>query len=109
MILIYYLHVEHQISSSDELDDKEESAWSLEAGMETHQERVVGGCLEHVLLCLDPVNVLVVGDQLLLDHLHGVDPLGGLELHHQHLGVGSSPDDLDHVEVTQLDHILVAL
>ena len=103
------LHVEHEVAAADELDDEEESAGSLEAGVETHEEGVVGGRLEDVLLRLHPVDVLVVGDKLLLDHLHGVDPLGGLELHHQHLGVGAAADDLDHVEVAEADHVGLVL
>ncbi len=33
-------------------------AWALEAGVKSHQERVIGGYLKHVFLCLYPVNVL---------------------------------------------------
>ena len=53
--------------------------------MESDEEGVVGGGLEDVLLGLHPVDVLVVRHQLLLDHLHRVDPLVLLQLHHQHL------------------------
>ena len=33
-------------------------ALCLEAGVESHQEGVIGGLLKHMLLCLDPVYVL---------------------------------------------------
>lgn len=52
------LHVEHEISAAHKLYDEEESGWRLEAGVQTHQEGVVGGRLKHVLLGLHPVNVL---------------------------------------------------
>ena len=35
------LHVEHEISSSNKFNDKEKSAWRLEARMQSDQERVV--------------------------------------------------------------------
>lgn len=35
------LHMEHEISSSNKFNDKEESAWRLEARMQPHQEGVV--------------------------------------------------------------------
>ena len=57
----------------------------LEAAVQPDEEGVVGGGLEDVLLGLHPVDVLVVRHQLLLDHLHRVDPLVLLQLHHQHL------------------------
>lgn len=52
------LHVEHEVTTTHKLYDKEESGWSLEAGMQTHQEGMVGGSLKHVFLSLNPVNVL---------------------------------------------------
>lgn len=66
------LHVEHQIPSPDELDHEEQSARCLEAGVQADQEWVVRGGLEHVFLSLNPVDVLVVGDERLLYHLHSV-------------------------------------
>lgn len=54
---------------------------------------MVRGGLEHVLLRLDPVDVLVVGDERLLDDLHRVDAARLLQLHHQHLGVAAAADD----------------
>ena len=57
----------------------------LEAAVQPDEEGVVGGGLEDVLLGLHPVDVLVVRHQLLLDHLHGVDALVLLQLHHQYL------------------------
>ena len=97
--------MEHQISASHKLDDKEESAGSLEAGMKTDKEGMVARRLEDVFLCLDPVNVLVVCDQFFLDNFHCVDSLGRLQLHHQDLGVRPSANDLDHVEVAEADHV----
>ena len=82
------LNVEHQVAASDKLDHKEESARRLEAGVETNQELVIGGRLEEVLLCLHQLN---------LDHLHGVDSPGSLQLDHKDLGVGS----------LAYDHVLV--
>lgn len=35
------LHMEHEISSSNKFNDKEESAWRLEARMQPHQKGVV--------------------------------------------------------------------
>lgn len=52
------LHVEHQVTTTHKLYNKEESGRSLEAGMQTHQEGMVGGSLKHVLFSLNPVNVL---------------------------------------------------
>ena len=52
------LHVEHEVSAADELDDEEEARGRLEAGVEAHQERVVRRSLEHVFLGLNPVNIL---------------------------------------------------
>lgn len=52
------LHVEHQVTATDKLYDKEESGRSLEAGMQTHQEGMIGGSLKHMFLSLNPVNVL---------------------------------------------------
>lgn len=52
------LHVEHEISAAHKLYDEEESGRRLEAGVQTHQEGVVGGRLKDVLLGLHPVNVL---------------------------------------------------
>lgn len=52
------LHVEHKVTTAHKLYDEEESGRSLEAGMQTHQEGMVGGGLKHVFLSLNPVNVL---------------------------------------------------
>ena len=52
------LHVEHEVAAADELDDEEEPRRSLEAAVQAHQERVVRGRLEHVLLRLHPIDVL---------------------------------------------------
>lgn len=52
------LHVEHEVAAADELDDKEQPGRRLEAGVEPHQERMVRGRFEDVLLRLNPVNVL---------------------------------------------------
>lgn len=69
--------------------------------MQTHEERVIGGRLEDVLLRLHPVNVLVVGDQRLLDHLHRVDSPRALQLDHQHLGVRATTDNPDQLKVAE--------
>lgn len=50
--------MEHKVSTAHKLYDKEESGRSLEAGMQTHQEGMIGGSLKHVFLGLNPVNVL---------------------------------------------------
>jgi hypothetical protein len=86
------LHVEHEVATSDELDDEEEPRGSLEAGVEADEEGVIRGRLEHVLLRLHPVDVLVVGDQGLLYHLHSVNALRLLQLDHEDLGVGAASD-----------------
>ena len=44
---------------------------------------------------------LVVMDQLLLYHLHGIDLVVLLQPHQQDLGVAPAPDDPDQVEVLQ--------
>ena len=67
--------------------------------MQPDKEWVVGGRLEDVFLRLDPVNVLVVGDHLLLDDLHGVQPTGLFQLHHQDFGVAAPPNHPDQVKV----------
>ena len=46
---------------------------------------------------------LVVIDQLLLHHLHGVDALRLLQLHQQHLGVAASADHPQQIEVGQAE------
>merc|ERR1719270_1349493 len=56
------LHVEHQVSSADKLNHKEQPAWSLEAGMKTRQEGMIGRCFKHMFLCLHPVDVFIVSD-----------------------------------------------
>ena len=125
------LHVEHQVSPADELDHEEEAGSSLEAGVEPHQERVVGSRLEHVFLRLNPVDILrkkkrrikiqtfffmaawknfsvvthlVIRDQLLFDDFHGVDPPSLLEFHHEHLGVRAPTDHADQLEVIDRHH-----
>ena len=55
-------------------------AAGLEAGVQSHQEGVVGGLLKDVLLCLNPVNVLFVHHKVFLDHLHRIDAVGLLQL-----------------------------
>lgn len=75
----------HKIPASNELDDEEQPAGGLEAGVQPHQEGVVGGGLEHMLLRLHPVDVLVIRHQSLLDHLHRVHAFCALQFYHQHL------------------------
>ena len=55
-------------------------AAGLEAGVQSHQEGVVGGLLKHVLLRLNPVNVLFVHHKVFLDHLHCINAVGLLQL-----------------------------
>ena len=55
-------------------------AAGLEAGVQSHQEGVVGGLLKHMLLRLNPVNVLFVHHKVFLDHLHRIDAVGLLQL-----------------------------
>ena len=72
------LHVEHEVTTIDTLDHKEQPAerecvcvgvcgcgmaevspaLSLEAGVQAHKERVIGRLFKHMLLSLNPVNVL---------------------------------------------------
>jgi hypothetical protein len=54
---------------------------------------------------------LIICDELLLDDLHGVDPLRLLQLDHQDFGVTASTDDADQLEVVQRDdaHIVVGV
>ena len=63
------LHVEHQVPSPNKLNYKEQPRCRLEARVQAHEKRVVGSSLEHMLLCLDPINVLVVRHQFFLDYL----------------------------------------
>ena len=63
------LHVEHEVATAHKLYHKEESGRSLEAGVQTDEERVVAGRFEHVFLGLHPVDVLLVVHLLLLDYL----------------------------------------
>lgn len=95
------LHVEHEVAPAHELDDEEQPGGRLEARVQADEEGVVGGGLEDVLLRLHPVDVLVVGDEGLLYHLHGVDALCLLQLHHQHLGVGAAAYHSDQLEVVE--------
>lgn len=44
---------------------------------------------------------LVIVDQLLLHHLHGVDALRLLQLHQQYLGVATTTDHPQQIEVCQ--------
>ena len=71
----------------------------LEARVESHKERVVGGCLEDVFLRLHPVDVLIIRHHLLLDDFHGVNASRLLQLNHQNFGVAATPDHPDQVEV----------
>ena len=66
---------------------------------------MVAGRLKNMLLRLHPVDILVIRHQLLLYHLHRVDPLSRLELHHEDFCIGASADDLDQVEVSEGDHV----
>ena len=66
---------------------------------------MVAGRLKNMLLRLHPVDVLVIRHQLLLYHLHRVDPFRRLELHHEDLCIGATADDLDQVEVSEGDHV----
>lgn len=52
------LHMEHQISATDEFNDKEQSGRGLEAGVKADQKGMVGGRFENVLFRLHPINVL---------------------------------------------------
>ena len=52
---------------------------------------------------------LVIRDELLLDDLHRVDPLGGLELDHQDLCVAAAADHANQLEVVQRDHAHVVV
>lgn len=52
------LHVEHKVTTTHKLYHKEESGRSLEAGVQTHQEGVIGGSFKDMFLSLNPVNVL---------------------------------------------------
>lgn len=63
------LHVEHEIAAPDEFDDEEEPTGRLETGVKPNQEGVIGGGLKYVFFRLHPVDILVVRDQRLLDHL----------------------------------------
>ena len=97
------LHVVHQVTAAQVLDHEEETRVGLEAGVQAHQERMIGGLLEHVLLGLHPVDVLVVVDDRLLDHLHRVAFLGLLVLGEEHFGVRAAADHLDELELVQAD------
>ena len=52
------LHMKHEVAAAHELDDEKEPRGRLEAGMEAHQERMVGGRLKNVLFRLNPINIL---------------------------------------------------
>ena len=54
------LHMKHEVTPIDALNDEVESAVCLEAGVETHEERVIGRLLKDVLFRLHPVYVLQV-------------------------------------------------
>lgn len=75
----------HEIPTPNKLNDKEQSARRLEARVQPHKEGMVGGGLEHMLLCLHPIDVLVVCYQRLLDHLHCIHAFCALQFYHQDL------------------------
>ena len=93
------LHMKHKIATTHKFDDEKKPRGRLEARMEANKEGMVAGRLEDVFLRLDPVNVLVVSDHLLLDDLHGVEPTGLFQLHHQDFGVAAPTDHPDQVKV----------
>lgn len=95
------LHVEHEITTTNELNDKEEPGRCLETRVQSHEEGVIRGGFKDVLFRLNPVDVLVIGDQSFLDHFHRVDPLRLPELDHEDLGVRASSDNAYQLEVRQ--------
>jgi len=52
------LHMEHEVSSTDEFNYKEKSTRRLETGMEAHEERMVRRRFKDMLLRLYPINIL---------------------------------------------------
>lgn len=60
-------------------------------------------CIKPKLSVLDGTSIahLIIVDQLLLHHFHGVDPLGLLQLHQQHLCVAASSDHPQQLKVCQ--------
>ena len=85
MILVEFphaLHMEHQVTTSDEFDNEEQARFVLEAGVQAHEERIVRGRLEDMFLGLNPINVLVIVNERFLDDFHSVNSLGRLQFHH---------------------------
>ena len=54
------LHMEHEVASTDELNDEKQPRGRLKTRVKTNQERMVGRRLKHMLLRLHPVNVLQI-------------------------------------------------
>ena len=70
-----FLHVEHQISTVDVLDDEKQARRAWEAGMKSDKERMIRGCFENMLFSLNPVDVFFVANELFFDDFHRVKTL----------------------------------
>lgn len=64
---------------------------------------MVGGSLKDVLLCLHPVYILIICNEFLLDHFHGINSLRLFQFYQEDLSIAASPDDPDHLKVIQTD------
>jgi hypothetical protein len=51
--------MKHEVTPTNKLNDKEEAARGLEAGVEPNEEGMIGSCFKHMLLRLNPINILL--------------------------------------------------
>jgi hypothetical protein len=101
--LALLLHVIHEIAATQVLDNKKQSRLGLKARMKADEKRMICCLFEHVLFRLDPVDVLVVVERRLLDHLHSIALVRFLVFDQKDFGIRTTPDDFDQVELVQAD------
>jgi|SRR5690242_11178 len=97
------LDMQHQVSTADVLHDEVDSSFRLEAGMKVEQEGVplFVGNQEHPLLRACAFNFVILDDELLLQHLNGVQLLRALGLCQHNLTKVTLSKDRKEIEVIQ--------
>ena len=77
--------VEHEVSSTDVLHDKEEVFLSLEAGVEVDEEWRLALQCQHFPLVESALHIVLLHNQVLLETLDGIHLLRLLVLRQEHL------------------------
>ena len=125
----FYLHVKHQITTTYEFNNKKQSRWRLEAWVKSNQKWMVWCRFKNMLFSLNPINILkekikyldptkdqicifntprnnviffsylIICHQFLFDDLHRVQSFRLLQFNHQYLGVASTANYTNQVEV----------